>query len=103
LDQALFADVPGERILVSPREPPGPADLGVRTNLAVGSPPQGYGQWTVRPAISRALVHRPGDDVEMVRRRGSRRRRVISRSWASTRAAWRWTVATTMMRKRSSP
>jgi predicted nuclease of restriction endonuclease-like RecB superfamily len=35
LDQALFADVPGERILVSPREPPGPAELGLRTNLAL--------------------------------------------------------------------
>jgi predicted nuclease of restriction endonuclease-like RecB superfamily len=35
LDQALFADVPGERFLVSPREPPGPTELGLRTNLAL--------------------------------------------------------------------
>jgi predicted nuclease of restriction endonuclease-like RecB superfamily len=35
LEHALFADVPGERILVSPSEPPGPTELGLRTNLAL--------------------------------------------------------------------
>jgi predicted nuclease of restriction endonuclease-like RecB superfamily len=35
LDQALFADVPGERILVSPPELPAPGELALRTNLAL--------------------------------------------------------------------
>jgi uncharacterized protein len=35
LDQSLFADIPGERILVSPNEIPSPNEVGLRTNLAL--------------------------------------------------------------------
>ena len=35
LEQALFADVPGERVLTSPPEVPAPGELGPRTNLAL--------------------------------------------------------------------
>jgi uncharacterized protein len=35
LDQSLFADVPGERLLVAPAQLPAPGELGLRTNLAL--------------------------------------------------------------------